>query len=172
MNKPASKSARKLSPESMIVVLESLRECPIYAVAAAKAGIHRKTLEYWLKCSQNGDDGYDLVWRDVSGRFHLLCGAAIEEAHDTFEERFLTIAMGVKDPSSEAYVIPPNWKMMIAWLEWKCPEEWGKRRKVEATPRSPILVVGGAKKRKPSTAASVRARQWKSHSKMMGDATD
>ena len=166
MNDPAPKSARKLSPERMTMVLEGLRKCPIYAVAAAKAGIYHKTLTYWRRRSEAGDDGYELVWRGVPGKFHLLCGAAIAAAHGEVEERFLRFC-GIEFPGSEAYVAP-NLKMMLAWLEWKCPEKWGKRRKADATPRSPILVVGGAKKPKPSTAASVRARQWKSRSKMVG----
>jgi hypothetical protein len=45
------KVGRKLSPERMRVVIESLREVPILSHAAGKAGIHRKTLEYWMKCS-------------------------------------------------------------------------------------------------------------------------
>jgi len=170
MNKPAAKSAPKLSPELMIIVLESLRVCPVLARAADKAGIHRKTLEYWLRRSEAGDDGYDLEWQDIPARFHELCGVAIDSAHGEVEERFLRFC-GIEYPGSEAYVAP-NPKMMLAWLEWKCPERWGKPRKVKAAPRSPILVVGGPKKPKPNTAASVRARQWKSRSKMLEDATD
>jgi hypothetical protein len=169
----SSKSAPKLSPEHMIIVLESLEACPILARAAEKAGIHRKTLEYWLRCSEAGHDGYDLVWQDVLARFHVHCEAAIYGAHQELLDRFYTIAMGVKYPGSEAYVTPPNMKMLRFLLEWMCPEVWGKRRKVKATQRSAVLVVGGpAKKREYNTAASVQARQWKSRSKMVRKATD
>ena len=55
---------RKLSPQRMRVVIESLREHPYLCHAARKAGIHRKTLEYWLKLSKAGDDGYDIEWQE------------------------------------------------------------------------------------------------------------
>lgn len=44
-----SKVSRKLSPERMRIVLDSLREYPVLSHAAGKAGIQRKTLEYWMK---------------------------------------------------------------------------------------------------------------------------
>ena len=54
-----SKARRKLSPELMRIVIESLRERPILSHAAGKAGIHRRTLEYWMKCSKAGKKGYE-----------------------------------------------------------------------------------------------------------------
>ena len=51
------------------IVLDSLTECPILSHAARKAGIHRKTLEYWIKRSEAGDDGYDIEWQGVNGDF-------------------------------------------------------------------------------------------------------
>ena len=44
-----SKSTPKLSPKIMRIVLNSLRECPILYHAADAAGIHHKTLEYWIR---------------------------------------------------------------------------------------------------------------------------
>ena len=83
-NLPAGKSkiGLKLSPERMRIVIEALREYPILATAAANAGIHRKTLTYWLKCSEAGQDGYDIEWEDFQWRFHKACEAAIDLAHD------------------------------------------------------------------------------------------
>lgn len=77
-----SRSGRKLSHERMRIVLDSLTEFPILSYAATKAGIHRKTLEYWIKCSAAGHDGYDIKWQGVRRRFHILCEFAIAEAHD------------------------------------------------------------------------------------------
>ena len=71
-----SKAGRKLSPERMRcmrIVLDSLRECPILWHAASKAAIHRKTLEYWIKHSTAGDDGYDIEWQGEILRFHEHC---------------------------------------------------------------------------------------------------
>ena len=76
------KVGRKLSLERMRVVIESLREVPILSHAASKAGIHRKTLEYWLRCSKAGHDGYDIVWEGIMLRFHEHCASAIGEAED------------------------------------------------------------------------------------------
>ena len=77
-----AKSARKLSPELMQIILDALREYPVQSRAARKAGIHRKALEDWKKRSKAGDDGFDLEWEGVTDRFHEHCKSAIEEAHE------------------------------------------------------------------------------------------
>jgi hypothetical protein len=76
-----SKAGPKRSPELMLLVLNSLAEVPIRWHAASQAGIHRKTLEYWIRCSAAGHDGYDIEWQDVTLRFHELCKFAVDEAH-------------------------------------------------------------------------------------------
>ena len=74
--------------------------------------------------------------------------------------------MGVKYPGSEAYVKRPDVKMLRFLLALMCPETYAKRRKVEATHRNGVFVIGEpARKRQCNTAASVQARQWKSLSK-------
>ena len=73
-----AKSTPKLSHKRMLIVLESLQERPFLAEAALKAGIHRKTLEYWLKSSRAGLDGYDLEYEGVMRRFHRHCEIAME----------------------------------------------------------------------------------------------
>ena len=75
-----SRSTPKLCPELMLLVLNALTERPILYRAANKAGIHRKTLAYWIRRSEAGDDGYDIEWQDVTGRLHELCKSAIDEA--------------------------------------------------------------------------------------------
>lgn len=60
---------RKLSPERMRIVLDSLAEHRLLSLAAAKAGIHRKTLEYWINRSAAGDPGYDVEWQGLIGDF-------------------------------------------------------------------------------------------------------
>ena len=65
----------------MLLVLNSLTEVPILWHAASKAGIHRKTLQYWIRCSAAGHDGYDIEWQDVTLKFHELCKFAVDEAH-------------------------------------------------------------------------------------------
>jgi hypothetical protein len=77
-----AKSARKRSPELMRIVLDILREYPVLSCAAWKAGIHRKTIKYWIKCSKAGHEGYDVEWQGVTERFHEHCESAIEEAHE------------------------------------------------------------------------------------------
>ena len=75
-----ARSTPKLCPELMLLVLDALAERPFYYYAANKAGIHPKTLAYWIRRSKAGDDGYDIEWQDVTGRFHELCKLAIDEA--------------------------------------------------------------------------------------------
>jgi hypothetical protein len=159
------KVGRKLSPERMLVVVAALREYPILARAAAKAGIHHKTLAYWLKCSAAGHDGYDIEWQGETWRFHELCESAISEAHDTVHFLMWQMAMGIKfkvDPSlvklgykgADAYatdengdyieegVRQPNPKMMEIYLAWMRPERWGKPPKRDISRTGGVLVVG------------------------------
>jgi hypothetical protein len=89
-----SKSARKISPGLMRIVLDRLREYPVQCSAARKAGIHPKTLAYWLKRSEAGDDGYDIEWQGFTYRFHEHCESAIEEAHDRLRDINFQRALG------------------------------------------------------------------------------
>jgi hypothetical protein len=76
-----AKVKRKLSPERMRLVLNSLRQYPFLWWAADKAGIHRKTLENWIRDSKAGAKGYDVKWQGITWRFHEHCESAIYEAH-------------------------------------------------------------------------------------------
>ena len=75
-----ARSTPKLCPELMLLVLDTLAEYPFYYYAANKAGIHRKTLAYWIRRSEAGDDGYDIEWEGIEWRFHEHCKSAIWEA--------------------------------------------------------------------------------------------
>jgi hypothetical protein len=174
----------------MRIVLESLMEYPVLWHAANKAGIHRKTLEYWLKRSAAGDAGYDIEWEGVIWRFHEHCKSAIGEADDKLLVAAWDIAMGgavyKTDPllvdlgceGPDAYatdengnfiveaVRRPNFKMIQFLLEWVRLEKWGKHRKNDIPQTGGVLVIG-ERTEKPdnSCAASIKARQWKSRSK-------
>ena len=63
---------RTLSPERMRIVLNSLTEVPILNHAATKAGIHRKTLEHWLRRSAAASR-IDIPWQGIEWRFHEHC---------------------------------------------------------------------------------------------------
>ena len=89
-----SRSTPKLSPELMRIVLNSLRKHPVLWHAASKAGIHRKTLEYWIRCSAAGHDGYDIKWQGIEWRFHEHCESAIWEAELELEDEMLERAFG------------------------------------------------------------------------------
>jgi hypothetical protein len=183
------KVGRKLSPERMRMVLDALGEIPILGRAATKAGIHPKTLAYWLKCSAAGYDGYDIEWQGEQWRFHEHCEAAIAEAEDMLHFLVWQMAMGIKfktDPSLvklgyqgvDAYakdengdfieegVRRPNLKMMRFYLAWKRPETWGKRPKSGIPRTGGVLVIGErAGKSENNYAGSIRARKWKSISR-------
>ena len=165
-----AKAGRKLSPERirrMLIVIESLRERPILSYAASKAGIHRKTLAYWIKRSKAGDDGYDIKSQGEILRFHEHCEAAIGEARDKVLAAAHDIAMGgvvykydehllsLGHRGSAAYlrdddgtpvvetVRNKNPKMLRFLLEWLRPDEFGKHRKIDVPRTGGVLVIGG-----------------------------
>ena len=181
-----SKAGRKLSPERMRrmrIVLDSLAECPILSHAASKAGIHRKTLEYWIKCSKAGNDGYDIelegeysegeIWR-----FHEHCESAIEDAHDkvlaaahdiamggvVYKNDALLLSLGYESP--DAYlrdengtpvvetIRNPNLKMARFYLELRRPDEFGKHRKIDVPRTGGVLVISGAPKKPENSSAT------------------
>ena len=182
----------------MQVVLDSLRECPILSRAANKAGIHRKRLEYWIRRSEAGDDGYDIELEGFTRRFHECCQSAIDEAHDYLLGAALQIAFGgpvykydpsrldlgcqssdayAKDENGDFIVVafrPPNLKMLRFLLKRRLAEKYGKNRKIDVPQTGGVLVIGMPEKRdnkpKPNTAASARTRVWKSMARMIRDA--
>jgi len=91
------KSTPKLSPKIMRIVLNSLRERPILYLAALAAGIHPKTLAYWIRRSEAGDDGYDIKWQGLTWRFYELSECAIDEAHQKLDDKLLQRAIGGYD---------------------------------------------------------------------------
>jgi hypothetical protein len=196
-----SKAGPRLSPKRMRIVLNSLRETPILWHAASKAGIHRKTLEYWIRCSAAGHDGYDIRWQGFTWRFHEFCESAIDEAHqeliDIMFQRALLgydkvltnrgrvmykidqglVGLGYQGP--DAYLKDKNgnpipetvrkvdMKAMRFILEWYRPDTWGKHPKIDAPHEGGVLVIGEvSKKPEYNTAASVKARKWKSGSRI------
>jgi hypothetical protein len=161
----------------MRIVLDNLREYPILSHAASKAGIHRKTLEYWLKRSEAGDAGYDVEWQGEIWRFHEHCESAKGEAEDKVLEAAWHIAMGtdLKDENGNP-VLQANYKqrgkMIRFLLEWQFPEKWGKHRKIDVPHNTGVLVIGdiphdNPKKVNNGTAASVKARKWKAGMRMI-----
>jgi hypothetical protein len=188
-----SKVGPKLSPERMRIVLNSLGKCPILSRAARKAGIHRKTLKYWMKCSAAGHDGYDIKWQGVQLRFHEHCESAIDQAHDRILLAAWKLAMGyttdqhlvdlgyrgvdayARDGDGnfiEGAIRPANNRMLRFVLELLRPETYKrKRRKIDDSHEGGVLILGDATKpRESNTAASVKARKWKSHSRTIRNA--
>ena len=192
----AAKAGGMLSPERMRIVLDSLRECPILSYAATKAGIHRRTLEYWIKRSQAGDAGYDIEWQGEIWRFHEHCELAMQQAHDKLLEVARDIAMGgviyktdqslvdlgfegpaayLRDENGKPVVETirnPNGKMLRWLLERVLPEKYGKHPKIDVPHNSGVLIVGGIRHDIPNkvnngTAASVKARKWKAGWRMI-----
>ena len=202
-----SKSTPKLSPKIMRIILNSLTECPTQSHAANKAGIHPKTLAYWIRRSEAGDNGYDIKWQGLTWRFHEHCKSAIWEAElkllDSMFERALfgydkvltrrgrvvykidqdLVERGFQGP--DAYLRDENgnpvpetvrkvdMKAMRFILEWYRPDTWGKHPKIDAPRQGGVLVIGDVtKKPKYNTAASVKARKWKSWSRKIREEKD
>jgi hypothetical protein len=169
----------KARRKSMLVVLKSLADCAILSHAASKAGIHRKKLEYWIKRSKAGDDGYDFEEDGLIWRFHDLVEFAIDEAHDKILEVVWKIAMGElykKEDGREVphlYVRRPNGKMMRFLLERKFPEKYGKHPKVDVPQQGGVVLIGAPMKpKKTCAAASIKARQWKALSRRLRETKD
>jgi hypothetical protein len=174
-----AKAGRRLSPERMRIVLDSLTEVPILNHAATKAGIHRKTLEYWLRRSAAGDAGYDIEWQGIEWRFHEHCTSAIDEGNDRLCAAIWQSAMGVVSKTDENgnFILEacgqPNMKMALRFLEWRLPEKYGERPKRHVPHNTGgVLVIGGDVTKKPEydTTASVKARKWKSVSRKFQEA--
>ena len=175
--KRGRRRGRQVSPERMRIVLDSLRERPILSYAATKAGIHRKTLEYWIKRSMAGDAGYDLEWQGVEWRFHEHCQSAMQEAYDRVLAIAWYIAMGADLQDENGKPVPQaSWKqrgkMLRFLLEWERPEKWGKHPKINVPHNTGVLVIGdiphdNPKKVNNGTAASVKARKWKAGLRMI-----
>ena len=170
----------KFSPERARVVLDSLSQRPIQSDAARKAGIHRRTLENWIKRSKAGDAGYDIEHEDVTMRFHVHCEWSKEAAYDPILEAAYLIAMGkayVTDENGNVTletVRPPNPKMMRFLLEWVRPEVYGnKPPKPDVPQRSGVILVGAPEKPKRTCpAASIKARSWKALSRKFRQTKD
>jgi hypothetical protein len=174
-----AKAGRMLSPERMRIVLNSLTEVPILNHAATKAGIHRKTLEYWLRRSAAGDAGYDIEWQGIEWKFHEHCTSAIDEGNDRLCAAIWQSAMGVVSKTDENgnFILEPcgqpNMKMARHFLEWRLPEKYGERPKRHVPHNTGgVLVIGGDVTKKPEydMNASVKARKWKSFSRKFQEA--
>jgi hypothetical protein len=124
-----------------------------------------------MKRSKAGDDGYDVKWQGLTWRFHEHCISAIEEAHDRLLSAVWQLAMGVTFTTDadgnfiEETVGPPNPKMLRLLLEWLRPDTWGKNPRIDVPREGGVLVLGGSAKPENDTAASVKARRWKSISR-------
>jgi hypothetical protein len=170
----------KFSPERARVVLDSLSERPIQSDAARQAGIHRRTLENWIKRSKAGDAGYDIEHEDVTMRFHVHCEWSKDAAYDKILEAAYLIAMGkayVTDENRNVTletVRRPNLKMMRFLLEWVRPEVYGnKPPKPDVPQRSGVILVGAPEKPKRTCpAASIKARTWKGLSRKVRQTKD
>jgi hypothetical protein len=182
-----SKAGQMLSPERMRIVLDSLAEHRILSLAAAKAGIHRRTLEYWIKRSADGDPGYDVEWQGLEWRFHEHCASAIAEADDRVvaaaweltmgriiyktDKNGNRVELGIRGP------LRTYGKMLRFLMEWRCPDKWGKDRKIEMPPHCGVLVIGHSPHDIPhevskGPAASVKARKWKAAWRMIHETED
>jgi len=93
---PAEISAlgRKRSPARLRLFLDSVAEYPVKSHASKKAGVHRRTPDYWLKRSAAGDAGYDLEWRGDTAKFHEHFISAMEEGSDKVLEVAFRMATG------------------------------------------------------------------------------
>jgi hypothetical protein len=156
----------------MRIFLDSLAEDAVLIHATNKADIHRRTPEYWLKCSAAGHDGYDVEWRGVTMKFHEHYISAMDEGGDVEEVAFrlatgydeiLTYkgrvsykidlvrwSLGHRGP--DAYLKDENGdpvpetvrKFDPKMIRWLLArlDKYGKRPKTDVTHKSGVLVIG------------------------------
>ncbi len=89
-----SELGRKRSPARLRLFLDSLAEYPVKIYATNKTGVHRRTPDYWLKCSAAGHEGYDLEWRGDTAKFHEHFISAMEEGGDQVKAVAFRMATG------------------------------------------------------------------------------
>jgi hypothetical protein len=179
--RPAETSnARQKRHERMRVVLESLSECPTQRHAAREAGIHPKTLAYWLKCSEAGDDGYDIEWQGWMSRFHEHVESAIDEPVGKVEVKAFELAKGVlyNEDDPHVYIRPPDGKMIRFLLDWW--DKYGNHPKIDIPQKGGVVLIvpTGGLPRQDETGAPPpepparerrrkKVRKWKSLSRML-----
>jgi hypothetical protein len=189
-----AKSTPKLSPKIMRIVLNSLRKYPVLWYAASKAGIHRKTLEYWLKRSAAGDAGYDLKWAGLERRFHEHCESAIAEARQILDDELLQRASGYDKVLTYRGRVMYKINQDLAGRGFQGPDAYLRDengnpvpetvRKVDTKAQLSILKrfrrdrwdtqpkSGVTKKPKYNTARSIEARRWKADSRRVREEKD
>jgi hypothetical protein len=114
-----------LTPEKEAVVLDALREKPVYNAAARKARVTRQTLHNWRKA----DPG-----------FAERCEQARADGFDAVEDALITRA--VKDDTTAAIFMLKSWR----------PERYGDKAKLEVTGKdgAPLFVVFGTDDKGPA----------------------
>ena len=106
------------------------------------------------------------MWQMARGVRYKIDPALVELGHQGFD----AYAMDEDGNFIEEVVGPPDTKMSRFLLELKLPEKYGKHRKSDIPRIGGVLVVGlvvGKRSEQPknSSAASIKARQWKSLSR-------
>jgi hypothetical protein len=186
--KPAagtSRATRKLSPERMRIVLDSYAVSRIKGVAAAKAGIFYKTLDYWLKQSAAGDDKYDVEWHGETYKFHEHFESATREAQDRILDALRERASYDKILSNRSGVIyhtdPLLWSIGYRGCDAYCRDKDGNPvpQTVPKIDKKALFRVveldhpekygKNRNKLTSSSAASIRARKWKAAARMIRD---
>jgi hypothetical protein len=131
-----SELGRKRSPERMRIFLDSLAEYPALIYATKKAGIHRRTPEYWLKGSEAGHEGYDVEWRDVTMKFHEHYISAMDEGGDQLKAFAFRVATGYDEILTDKGRVSYKFDPVLLSLGHRGPDAYLKDENGDPVPET------------------------------------
>lgn len=92
---------RKSSPDRLRIVLDNMAKLPVKENAAMFAGVHVKTLDYWLKLSAEGNQPhFEIEWRGLKLWFHEHYITACEEGDANLVTAAFQLALGYDEIQS------------------------------------------------------------------------
>ena len=142
----------------MRILLDSLAEYPALIYATKKAGIHRRTPEYWLKGSEAGHEGYDLEWRGETAKFHEHYISAMDEGGGHLEEVVFRLATGYDEILTYRGRVSYKFDPVLRSLGHQGPDAYLKDENGDPVPET-VRKFKGLRRDDPMVAGAAASRQ-------------